>query len=153
MDTQTKHRILEALRVQTTGLAPDVDKVALYVRLQAQMREISPAALRVTPIWWHNYGDFLVADPNGGPWLECAKDVLLVLKDGTIIDTNIPRLRANMPELIGDVRLWRVKQPGDDRLLLVRQREISQREAMLRGHAFGEMGSNVSIRHGDRASA
>ncbi len=151
MDNQTKHRILEALRIQTTSLAPDEDKVALYVQLQAQMREISPAMLRTTAIWWHNYGDFLVADPNGGPWLASSKDVLLVLKDGTLIDTTIPRLRANMPELIGDVRLWREKLPSDDRLLLVRQREITQREALLSGQSFGEMGGNVRIRH-ERAS-
>ena len=86
MDFETKNRILEALRVQSTNLAPGEDKVALYVRLQAQMREINPAVLRTTPIWWHNYGDFYVADPNGGPWLTSTKDVLLILKDGTLID-------------------------------------------------------------------
>ena len=153
MDNEAKLRILEALRVQTTNLAPGEDKVALYVQLQAQMREINPAVLRATLFWWHNYGDFYVADPNGGPWLTSTKDVLLILKDGTLIDTTVPRLRANMPELIGDVRLWREKLPTDDRLLLVRQREITQREALLRGHSFGEMGGNVSIRHGAKEPA
>ncbi|RMX08493.1 hypothetical protein D8I35_05290 [Corticibacter populi] len=133
-----KQKILDQLRVQTSGL-PDEDRVSKYIVLQIKMRRIAVADIRKTAYWWHQCGDFLLADPEDMRWQTSNEPVLLVLKDGSLVDTTMPRLRERLPQLIKDIRMYRRKLATDDALLQRVQDGIDGRENRFRqGHAQGD---------------
>lgn len=133
-----KQEMLEQLRIQTSGIADD-EKVAKYIILQVKMRKIAPADMSKTLFWWHQCGDFWLADPADLRWQISTDPVLLVLKDGSLVDTTMPRLRENFPMLIRDIRLYRKKLATDDALLQRVQDGIDSRDSRIRqGEAKGD---------------
>lgn len=133
-----KTEMQEQLRIQTSSLPAD-EKVAKYIVLQAKMRRIGPQDMRKTLFFWHQCGDFYLADPEDMRWQTSTDPVLLVLKDGNLVDTTMPRLREKLPALVQDIRLYRKKLATDDALLQRLQDGIDGRHQRIKqGEAHGD---------------